>query len=169
MQNMREAYEEYFHTVYGFLMGLTGGDADLAEELTQETFYRAVKNSAKFRGECKMSTWLCQIAKYAFYQHLDKKKRRGEIPLEELTDTGIADSITNCIEDELIENEGKLAIYKKIQALPSPAKDVFLLRLTGDLSFREIGNIFGKTENWARVTYYRGKQILGRELEKDDI
>lgn len=164
MQDMRQVYEEYFHTVYGFLMGLSGGNDDLAEELTQETFYRAIKNSGKFRGECKMSTWLCQIAKYTYYQYLDKKKRHGEVPIEEMTDTGIGEQL----EQTFIENEGKLAVYKKIQELPSPMKDVFLLRLTGDLSFKEIGNIFGKTENWARVTYYRGKQILGRELEKDD-
>lgn len=164
MQDMRKVYEEYFHTVYGFLMGLSGGDDDLAEELTQETFYRAIKNSGKFRGECKMSTWLCQIAKYTYYQYLDKKKRHGEVPLDNMTDTGIDKQL----EQSFIENESKLFVYKKIQELQSPMKDVFLLRLTGDLSFKEIGNIFGKTENWARVTYYRGKQILGRELEKDD-
>lgn len=164
MQDMRKVYEEYFYTVYGFLMGLSGGDDDLAEELTQETFYRAIKNSGKFRGECKMSTWLCQIAKYTYYQYLDKKKRHGEVPLEDMTDTGIGEQL----EQSFIENEEKLIVYKKIQELQSPMKDVFLLRLTGDLSFKEIGNIFGKTENWARVTYYRGKQILGRELVKDD-
>lgn len=164
MRDMRKVYEEYFHTVYGFLMGLSGGDDDLAEELTQETFYRAIKNSCKFRGECKMSTWLCQIAKYTYYQYLDKKKRHGEVPLDNMTDTGIDKQL----EQSFIENESKLFVYKKIQELQSPMKDVFLLRLTGDLSFKEIGNIFGKTENWARVTYYRGKQILGRELEKDD-
>ena len=164
MQDMRKVYEEYFHTVYGFLMGLSGGDDDLAEELTQETFHRAIKNSGKFRGECKMSTWLCQIAKYTYYQYLDKKKRHGEVPLEDMTDTGIGEQL----EQSFIENEEKLIVYKKIQELQSPMKDVFLLRLTGDLSFKEIGNIFGKTENWARVTYYRGKQILGRELVKDD-
>lgn len=164
VQDMRQAYEEYFHTVYGFLMGLTGGNQDLAEELTQETFYRAIKNASKFREECKMSTWLCQIAKYTFYQHLDKKNRHAEVPLDDMVETGIGEQL----EQNYIQNENKLAIYKKIQELPSPMKDVFLFRLTGDLSFREIGNIFGKTENWARVTYYRGKQILGKELEKDD-
>ncbi len=164
MQDMQQAYEEYFHTVYGFLMGLTGGNDDLSEELTQETFYRAIKNASKYKEECKMSTWLCQIAKYTFYQHLDKKRRHGEVPLEEMVETGIDEQI----EQKLIDNESKIAIYKKIQKLQSPMKDVFLFRLNEELSFREIGNIFGKTENWARVTYYRAKQILGKELEKDD-
>ena len=76
--DMKKVCEEYYQTVFGYLITITGGDYELAEELTQETFYRAIKNSGKFRGECKMSTWLCQIAKYAFYQHLDKKKRRKE-------------------------------------------------------------------------------------------
>ncbi len=164
MRDMNRIYEEHFQTVYGFLMGLTGGNRDLSEELTQETFYRAIKNISKFREECKMSTWLCQIAKYTFYQHLDKKKRHAELSLDEMTDTGIDEQV----EQKFIENEQKLAIYKKIHELQSPMKDVFLFRITGDLSFREIGDIFGKTENWARVTYYRGKQILGRELEEND-
>ena len=111
-----------------------------------------------------MSTWLCQIAKYAFYQHLDKKRRRPEISLEDMVETGIDEQLDR----KLIQSEERIAIHKRIQELPSPMKDVFLLRLTGELSFREVGSIFGKTENWARVTYYRAKQILGRELEKDD-
>ena len=160
---MNAIYRHHAQTVYKVLLSQTR-DPGLAEELTQETFYRAIKNSGKFRGECKMSTWLCQIAKYTYYQYLDKKKRHGEVPLEDMMDTGIGEQL----ELSFIENEEKLIVYKKIQELQSPMKDVFLLRLTGDLSFREIGNIFGKTENWARVTYYRGKQILGRELEKDD-
>ena len=164
MPDMKKAYEEYYQTVYGFLMGLTGADRDLSEELTQETFYRAVRNSAAFREECKMSTWLCQIAKYTFYQHLDKKRRHPQIPLEDLAETGIGEQL----EQKYIQNETKMAVYRKIQTLSSPMKDVLLFRLTGDLSFREIGNIFGKSENWARVTFYRSKQILGKELEKDD-
>lgn len=72
--DMKKVCEEYYQTVYGYLVGITGGNTDLAEELTQETFYRAIKASGKFRGDCKMSTWLCQIAKFTFYQHLDKKK-----------------------------------------------------------------------------------------------
>lgn len=162
--DMKQIYEEYERMVYGFLMGLTGGDEDLSEELTQETFYRAIKNIHKFRGGAKLSTWLCQIAKYAFYQHLDRKTRHGEVSI----DAAIEVQMEKQLEQEFVDNEGKLFIYKKIQELTSPMKDVLMLRLTGDLSFREIGNIFGKSENWARVTYYRGKQIIGRELENND-
>lgn len=162
--DMKKICEEYYQTVYGYLITITGGDYDLAEELTQETFYRAIKNSGKFRGECKMSTWLCQIAKFTFYQHLDKKKRRKEVSMDDAIEVAAKQQL----EKEYISNEQKVEIYKKIQKLESPTKDVLLLRLSGELSFKEIGEILGKTENWARVTFYRGKQMIGKELGKDE-
>lgn len=162
--DMKRICEEYYQTVYGYLITITGGNYDLAEELTQETFYRAIKNAKQFREECKMSTWLCQIAKYTFYQHLDKKNRRKEVSM----DAAIEVAMEQQIEREYISNEQKLEIYKKIQSFESPTKDVLMLRLSGELSFREIGEILGKTENWARVTFYRGKQMLGKELGKDE-
>ncbi len=162
--DMKKICEEYYQTVYGYLVTITGRDYDFAEELTQETFYRAIKNANKFRGDCKMSTWLCQIAKYTFYQYLDKKNRKKEVSM----DTVIETAAKQQLEKEYISNEQKLEIYKKIQKLESPTKDVLMLRLSGELSFREIGEILGKTENWARVTFYRGKQIIGKEIEKDE-
>jgi len=162
--DMKRVCEEYYQTVYGYLITITGGNYDLAEELTQETFYRAIKNAKQFREECKMSTWLCQIAKYTFYQHLDKKNRRKEVSM----DVAIEVAMEQQIEREYISNEQKLLIYKKIQGMESPTKDVLMLRLSGELSFKEIGEILGKTENWARVTFYRGKQVLGKELGKDE-
>ncbi len=162
--DMKRVCEEYYQTVYGYLITITGGNYDLAEELTQETFYRAIKNAKQFREECKMSTWLCQIAKYTFYQYLDKKKRRKEVSM----DAAIEIAMEQQIEREYISNEQKLLIYKKIQKMESPVKDVLMLRLSGELSFKEIGEILGKTENWARVTFYRGKQVLGKELDKDE-
>lgn len=162
--DMKRVCEEYYSTVYGYLLTITGGNYDLAEELTQETFYRAIKNAGQFRGDCKMTTWLCQIAKYTFYQYLDKKKRRKEVSMEEAIEVAAVQQL----EKEYISNEQKVEIYKKIQQLESPTKDVLMLRLSGELSFREIGEILGKTENWARVTFYRGKQILGKELSGNE-
>ena len=141
--DMKRVCEEYYQTVYGYLITITGGNYDLAEELTQETFYRAIKNAKQFREECKMSTWLCQIAKYTFYQHLDKKTRRKEVSM----DAAVEVAMEQQIEREYISNEQKLLIYKKIQQMESPAKDVLMLRLSGELSFKEIGEILGKTEN----------------------
>lgn len=162
--DMKRVCEEYYSTVYGYLLTITGGNYDLAEELTQETFYRAIKNAGQFRGDCKMTTWLCQIAKYTFYQHLDKKNRRKEVSMEDAIEVAASQQL----EKEYISNEQKVEIYKKIQELDSPMKDVLMLRLSGELSFREIGEILGKTENWARVTFYRGKQILGKELNRNE-
>lgn len=162
--DMKKVCEEYYQTVYGYLVTITGRDYDLAEELTQETFYRAIKNVNKFRKDCKMSTWLCQIAKYTFYQYLDKKNRKKEVSMDAVIEIAAEQQL----EKEYISNEQKLEVYKKIQQLESPAKDVLMLRLSGELSFREIGEILGKTENWARVTFYRGKQMIGKELEKNE-
>ncbi|MBQ7775239.1 MAG: RNA polymerase sigma factor [Lachnospiraceae bacterium] len=162
--DMKRVCEEYYQTVYGYLVTITGGNYDLAEDLTQETFYRAIKNSGSFRGDCKMSTWLCQIAKYSFYQYLEKKNHRKEVSMEDATEIVAGQQL----EKEYISNEKKVEIYRKIQQMESPTKDVLMLRLSGELSFREIGEILGKTENWARVTFYRGKQMLGKELGKDE-
>ena len=161
---IKEVYEQYFNTVYGYLCTLTGGNYDLAEELTQETFYRATKKISEFRGECKISTWLCQIAKYVYYQSLDKKRRSKEVPFDETVEIAMHEEVQKSIEDA----EAKLHIYKVIHALPSPMRDVVMLKLTGELSFKEIGNVLGQSENWARVTFYRAKQILGKELKKDE-
>lgn len=162
--DMKRMCEEYYQIVHGYLISITGGDFDLAEELTQETFYRAIKNASNFREDCKMSTWLCQIAKYTFYQHLGKKKRRQEVSMDAVIEVAAEQRL----EQEYINGERKLEIYRKIQKLENPMKDVLMLRLSGELSFREIGEILGKSENWARVTFYRGKQIIGKELGKDE-
>lgn len=161
---MKEIYEQYFNTVYGYLCTLCGGDRDMAEELTQETFYRATVKISEFRGDCKMSTWLCQIAKYVFYQSLDKKRRRKEVPFDEAVETAVREETENSV----VGAENKLYIYRAIQNLPSPMRDVVMLRLTGELSFKEIGEVLAQSENWARVTFYRAKQILGKELKKDE-
>lgn len=161
---IKEAYEQYFNTVYGYLCTLTGGNGDLAEELTQETFYRATVKISEFRGDCKMSTWLCQIAKYVFYQSLDKRRRSKEVAFDEAVEIAAAEETERAIE----EAETKLYVYKAIQKLQSPMRDVVMLRLTGELSFKEIGDVLSKSENWARVTFYRAKQILGKELRKDE-
>ena len=161
---IKEAYEQYFNTVYGYLCTLTGGNHNLAEELTQESFYRATKKISEFRGEAKMSTWLCQIAKYVYYQSLDKKRRRKEVSFDEAVELAMQEETEKAIEDA----EAKMSIFRGIYKLPSPMRDVVMLRLTGELSFKEIGDIMAQSENWARVTFYRAKQMLGKELKRDE-
>ena len=164
MQDMEQIYEEYFETVYKYLFCLTH-NRDVSEELTQETFYRAVKKIHSFKGDCKISVWLCQIAKNLWYDECRKNKKT--INTDENVFLNIQDS--NITEEKTIQNEEKLTLYKKLQNLDEKTREVIYLRITGELSFKEIGMILNQTENWARVTFYRGKQNLkeGNENEKE--
>ena len=155
MQNIEEIYNDYFKIVKKYLFCLTGNN-DIAEELTQETFYKAMLKINTFKGNCKMSVWLCQIAKNLWYNELKKNKKIKNVTEEELTEI----EISNTLEDIVFSNEEKSKLYEKIQLLDNQTKQVVLLRIMGELSFKEIGNILGRNENWARVTFYRGKQKL---------
>lgn len=154
MQDIEKIYKENFETVNKYLFCLTK-NWDLAEELTEETFYRAVEKIGKFKGESKISTWLCQIAKNSYYDVLRKNKKivNTEYNLLELE----AEEST---EENVILNDEKITLYKNLQKLDEKTREVIYLKITGELSFKEIGEILNKTENWARVTFYRGKQKL---------
>ena len=137
LANMEEIYQAHARTVYKFLLSQCH-DADLAEELTQETFYQAV--------------WLCQIAKHLWYQHLRKRK-----PEEPLPEDGLPGPSA---EEDVLTRQGHLDLLRQIHALPPSTREVVYLRAFGGLSFREIGDVLGRTETWARVTFYRGKEAL---------
>ena len=154
-QSIEEIYKDNFETVYKYLYCLTH-DIHISEELTQETFYRAFKNIYQFKGDSKLSTWLCQIAKNLWFDEIKKKNRKQE-PLEE--NLYIVDEAENP-EEKTVSNEARVELYKRIQKLDEKTREVVYLRITGELSFKEIGEILNKTENWARVTFYRGKQKL---------
>ncbi|MFM1653269.1 RNA polymerase sigma factor [Brevibacillus sp. B_LB10_24] len=161
MKDMEQIYTEYFQTVYKYLFCLTR-DANLSEELTQETFYQALKTVKNFRGQCKISVWLCQIAKHLWFKYWKKRNKLDNFPLDESEFT-LSLSITEKAIDEILMKEEKTELYRKIQGLDEQTKEVMLLRITGGLSFREIGDILSRNETWARVTFYRGKQKLLRE------
>ena len=156
MQDMEQIYEQYFETVYKYLFCLTR-NSDMAEELTQETFYRAVKKIHTFKGECKISVWLCQIAKNLWYDECRKHQKAIKMNEENFLETQVSNDVT---EEKVVQNEEKMALYKKLQKLDEKTREVIYLRITGELSFKEIGTILNQTENWARVTFYRGKQKL---------
>ena len=155
MQNMEEIYKEYFETVKKYLFCLTHNN-DIAEELTQETFYKAVKNIHTFKDDCKISVWLCKIAKNTWLDSIKKNKNIKDMADNELFEIESLETT----DETVISNQGKLELYKKIQKLDEKTRDVIYLRITGDLNFKEIGDIFNKTENWAKITFYRGKQKL---------
>ena len=154
MLNLDAAYKEHARMVYCFLKSLCYDD-ETAEELTQETFYQAVRCANKYDGTCKVSTWLCQIAKHLWYQEQERKKKKGTKLLEDnlISDNKLPD-------EEICIREEKMELFRKVHILDETAKEVVLLRVTGAFSFREIGEIFGKNENWARVTFYRAKQKI---------
>ena len=153
MDDMNAIYRQHAQTVYKFLLSQTR-DPGLAEELTQETFYQAVRSIDRFDGKCKVSVWLCQIAKHLWYQQLRKQKR--EVPLSE---EGVDVPLPSA-EEETLDRAGRLELLRQVHSLPEPCREVVYLRAFGDLSFREIGDVLGKTETWARVTFYRGKEKL---------
>ena len=152
--DMEKYYRENGRKVFLYLMTLCG-NADTAEELTQETFYRALRSVNKYKGESSVYTWLCGIARNAWLEELRKRTRHKGEELSELTED------TALRPDEKAESaDPRIHLLKKIHSLPETEKELILLRASQELSFREIGEIFGKSENWARVTYYRAKQKL---------
>ena len=153
MDDMDAVYRNYAQTVYKFLLAKCR-DPDLAEELTQETFYQAVRSIGRFDGSCKLSVWLCQIAKHLWYQHV-RKHQKSPVPLETVPEPSGPSA-----EEGLLEQEGRLALLRQIHGLPEPQREVVYLRAFGGLSFREIGDVLGRTETWARVTFYRSKEKL---------
>ncbi len=162
MQNIEKIYKEYSTTVYKYLFCLTH-DKELSEDLTQETFAIAVKDIKNFRGECKLSVWLCQIAKHIWYKELNKKKKIANMSFEEIKEDVLYDET---LEENLCEKEKKLKLFKSMQKLDEKSREVVYLRMIGNLTYEEIGEILGKTSNWSRVTFYRAKQKI-REENKD--
>ena len=157
MQNIEEIYKEYSTSVYKYLFCLTQ-NREISEDLTQETFAIAVKNIKKFRGECKLSVWLCQIAKHLWYKEL--KKKNNNISLEDINENVLYE---DNLEENYFRKEDSIKIFKDMQKLDEKSREVMYLRMVGNLSYDEIGEILGKTSNWARVTYYRAKQKIKEE------
>lgn len=158
MQSMEEIYRAHARTVYRYLLSQTG-TPDLAEELTQETFYQAVRTVNRFDGTCKVTTWLCGIAKNVLRTY--RKKHPVSDPLEEAT------AFTESPERQALARAGRLELLQTLQRLEGEIREVMYLRLLGNLSFREIGEVLSHSENWARVTYFRGKEKLKEEMNSD--
>lgn len=151
-----EVYRLYFQDIYKYALALTQ-DKHTAEEITQETFFKALRSIDQFEGRCKVYVWLCQIAKNTYFTQY-QRAIKGERLLPEPKYSG-------SLEERLEEREAVFAIQKALHGLPEPFKEVFSLRTFGELSFKQIGTLFGKTESWARVTYHRAKLKIKEELQ----
>ena len=156
MTEFEEVYRLYFRDVYRYCLALTR-DEQIAEEVTQETFFKALKAIDKFDGKCRLYVWLCQIAKNTYLSMLQKKRKGEELPGE--IPSG------ESLEEKLLTKESAFEIHQILHALEEPYKEVFSLRTFGELPFRQIGALFGKTESWARVTYHRARLKIKEELQ----
>lgn len=163
-QDIEKIYQIHLKTVYNYLFCLCH-DESLAEDLTQETFYIATKKIEQFRNECKIDVWLCQIAKNLWYKELKKIKKAKVISI----DSEIGEIISNInLEAEYIESEEKAEVEEQIKNLDSPMKELIHLRLTTELTFKEMAKILRKSETWARVTYYRWKEKAKQINQKEE-
>jgi RNA polymerase sigma factor (sigma-70 family) len=158
MVNTEDVYQEYADFVFKYLLTLTNNDYQSAEEMTQETFYQAIKSIDNFHnnGKAKFSTWLCSIAKNVWLQELNREKKRHQLA-ESLSGEN---ALSYNLEEDYFRNEDKIHFFKQTHQLSEKKREVIYLRLLGDLSFKEIGSILGESENWARVTFYRAKQHI---------
>lgn len=157
--NFDDIYKKYYSSLNKYLIALTKNE-ELAEELTQETFFKALKNINKYDEKYKMFTWLCEIGKNTYYS-LYKKNRRYEA-----LDDSVLDDASEII-DKIIDSETNQEILRLVHSLDEPYKEVFTLRTFGELSFKEISDIFTKTESWARIVYYRSKLKIKEKLEDE--
>ena len=150
MPDFEAVYRQYFADVYKYALALSR-DEQTAEEVTQETFFKALTAIDSFRGDCQLRVWLCQIARHQ-YLTLCRERKKFTDAEPEPGDSGI--------EEGFADREDARRLHILLHALPEPYKEVFSLRTFGELPFSQIGELFGKTESWARVTYFRARRKL---------
>lgn len=158
MTRIEQIYKVYFDDVYLFMLKLSRNE-HIAEEITSETFFKAINSIDHFRGDCDIRVWLCQIAKNCYYSHLRKNKKID--PSHNLDEN----SVDIDIEQSILDTETSMEIHKYLHELEEPYKEVFSLRIFGELSFKQIAKLFNKTENWACVTYHRARARILERME----
>lgn len=168
MTEFEQVYRLYFQDVYKYALSMSR-DEHMAEEITQETFFKALRSLDRFDGRCKVYVWLCQIAKNTYFTMQKRKQRVEHLPQDEeewgnKVFGGDSSLEGESLEQKLIAKESALEIHRILHQLPEPYKEVFSLRTFGELSFKQIGDLFGRTESWARVTYHRAKLQIKEEL-----
>ena len=154
--DLEKIYNDYFSVVYKYILSISK-DFLTAEEITQETFFKALKKIDGFRGECSLRVWLCQIAKNTYYDYL-KQQSRFQQPIE---DTKYIGSMECDFLSVVLSKEA----HRILHDLKEPYKEVFTLRVFGELSFSDIGELFGKSDSWARVTFHRARLMIKEEMD----
>lgn len=161
MTEFEKIYRTYFDDVYLYIRRLSGNE-DIAEEITSEAFFKAMRGVRGFRGDCDIRVWLCQIAKNCYYTYLKKSKQTERIDDAQLSELPSEESP---IEEQCEKREEAARIRTVLHHVPEPYKEVFMWRVFAELSFKQIGQLFGKSENWACVTYHRAKTMMKSRLE----
>lgn len=156
----KDIYAEYSQSVYRYLLSLTG-DEHQAEELMQDTFYRAFLNIDKFKEECSLYTWLCQIGKNAWIKECKRQKRFDNSDTFDKNCPDEKDSVDTIV----IKSEQARLISEAMKDLEPPYIDVFLMKVFGEKKLSDIASFYGKSESWARVTYYRAKAKILEKME----
>lgn len=163
MANFEAIYKEHFLNVYKYVLSLCR-DESLAEEITQEAFYKALNSIDRFDGKCRLYVWLCQIAKNTYFTYAKKQKHYvaqadGDMPAEAVSE----------IENSFLDEETAQRLHVMLHQLKDPYKEVFTLRVFCELPFSQIGALFGKTDSWARLVFYRAKIELRRGLDENNL
>lgn len=160
--DFEQVYQEYFSDVYKYVLSLCRNE-NIAEDVTQETFFKAMKNISKFNGSCKLYVWLCQIAKNTYFTQLQKQKRY--VLSTENEETILNSRVKVDIEKDFLDTEMSKRLHVLLHHLSEPYKEVFTLRVFGELPFAQIAELFGKTDSWARLIFYRAKKQLQEDLK----
>lgn len=162
MADFAKIYQRYFQDVYRFLLRLSQ-DQTIAEELTQQCFFQALERLDSFRGDCELRVWLCQIAKNLYFSHCRQERRLAHnIPQTVFEQAGADQGL-----EHILQQEQSLRLHQALHQLAEPYKEVFSLRVFGELSFAQISSLFGKTESWARVTFHRAKLQLQQQCKEE--
>ena len=163
MTEFENIYRTYFNDVFLFIRRLSNNE-HIAEEITSETFYKAMRSISGFRGDCDIRVWLCQIAKNCYYTYL---KKVGQVDSIEDVEFVNMSGQEETIEERLLRQDEAMQIQKILHDIPDPHKEVFMWRVFAELNYKQIGQLFGKSENWACVTYHRAKNKIKERLEVD--
>lgn len=162
-REFHEIYEKFSPDLYSFILRMCGSE-HLAKDILQDTMLKAMTNADTFKGKCSVKTWLCTIAKNLYYDHLKKSETKNHSL--DILDEPASDSN---IEADIISKDTSLRIHHLLHELEEPYREVFTLRVFAELKFSDIGSVFGKSENWAGVTFYRAKQKLLQLMKKEEL
>lgn len=159
LDDFDQIYQNYFDSVYRYALSLSG-NRQIAEEIAQETFFKALRKLGQFQGKSSLKSWLCAIAKNLW---LSKQRKKEELPMDDALP--IPDPSAGP-EEAIVRQDESMRIHRYLHHLEEPYREVFTLRTLGQLSFRDIGELFGKSENWACVVYHRARTKIRKKMEE---